>query len=345
VNDAAILALEPSCSCAARSVKTSLSLEILLGKPMYRIWVDEPPLDSIRPMLDGVAELIGPGAPIEQLATCDAALDPGAPWTSARMDQAPRLRVISRIGVGYDNIDIQAATQRGIVVCYTPHVPALSTAEHAVALIFAVAKTVAYADREVRAGRWHTHFFSLKGMELRDRVLGLVGLGLIGGHVAMIMQAVGMRVSARDPMLSVDKASQLGLQKLESLDELLARADVVSLHAPATAETRHLISASRLQTMKQGAILINTARGSLVDEHALADAIRSGHLAGAGLDVFEREPISSDNPLLQLENVVLTDHIASHTWAGHHRLYEMAVLHALQALRGEKPDCALNDVL
>ena len=311
---------------------------------MYRIWVDEPPLDSIRPMLDGVAEWIGPGAPIEQLATCDAALDPGAPWTAARIDQAPRLRVISRIGVGYDNIDVQAATQRGIVVCYTPHGPTLSTAEHAVALIFAVAKTVAYADREIRRGRWHTHFFTLKGMELRDRVLGLVGLGRIGGHVAQIMQAVGMRVIALDPMLTAEKALQLGLQKVDSLSELLARSDVVSLHAPATAETRHLINTSRLQAMKPGAILINTARGSLVDEHALADALRSGHLAGAGLDVFEREPISSENPLIHLENVGLTDHIASHTWAGHHRLYEMAIHHALQALRGEKPDCMLNEV-
>ncbi len=311
---------------------------------MHRIWVDEPPLESIRPMLDGVAELIGPGAPIEQLATCDAALDPGAPWTASRMDQAPRLRVISRIGVGYENIDVHAATQRGIVVCYTPHGPTSSTAEHAVALIFAVAKTVAYADREVHAGRWHTHFFTLKGMELRDRVLGLVGLGRIGGHVAQIMQAVGMRVIALDPILTAEKASQLGFQKVDSLDVLLAQSDVVSLHAPATAETRHLINGLRLQAMKPGSILINTARGSLVDEQALADALRSGHLAGAGLDVFEREPVERHNPLLHLENVVLTDHIASHTWAGHHRLYGMAIHHALQALRGEKPDCMLNEV-
>lgn len=311
---------------------------------MYRIWVDEPPLDSIRPILDGVAELVGPGAPIEQLAWCDATLDPGAPWTAARMDHAPRLRVISRIGVGYDNIDIRAATERGIVVCYTPYGPTRSTAEHAVALIFAVAKTVAYADREVRAGRWHTHFFSLKGMELRDRTLGLVGLGRIASHVAQIMQAVGMRVIAFDPMLTEERANQLCLRKIDELENLLSQSDVVSLHAPATAETRHLINASRLRAMKQGAILINTARGSLVDEHALADALRSGHLSGAGLDVFEREPISSDNPLIHLQNVVLTDHIASHTWAGHHRLYEMAIHHALQALRGEKPDCTLNNI-
>jgi D-3-phosphoglycerate dehydrogenase len=184
----------------------------------------------------------------------------------------------------------------------------------------------------------------MKGMELQNRVLGLVGLGRIGGHVAQIMQAVGMRVIAYDPLLTDERASQWGVQKVNSLDVLLAQSDVVSLHAPATSETRHLINAPRLQSMKPGAILINTARGSLVDEHALADALRSGHLAGAGLDVFECEPIASDNPLIHLENVVLTDHIASHTWAGHHRLYEMAIHHALQALRGEKPDCMLNEV-
>ncbi|MCU0709958.1 MAG: hydroxyacid dehydrogenase [Pirellula sp.] len=311
---------------------------------MFRIWIDEPPLDSIRPLLDQVAVLVGPSAPIKELAACEAALDPGAPWNAARMDRAPKLRVISRIGVGYDNIDVQAATERGILVCYTPHGPTLSTAEHAVALIFAAAKTIAYADREVRVGRWHTHFFTLKGMELRDRVLGLVGLGRIGGHVAQIMRAVGMRVIACDPQLASERAIQLGLTKIEHLADLLAQSDVVSLHAPASPETRHLINAESLRIMKRGSILINTARGSLVDEHALAEALQSGQLASAGLDVFEREPIPPDHPLLTLENVVLTDHIASHTWAGHHRLYEMAVHHALQALRGEKPDCTLNDV-
>lgn len=311
---------------------------------MYRIWIDEPPLDSILPMLAGVAELIGPQAPLAELGSCDAALDPGAPWNVARFDLAKNLRVVSRIGVGYDNIDIKAATERGIMVCYTPLGPTQSTAEHAVALIFAAAKTVAYADREVRATRWHSHFFTLKGMELRDRVLGLVGLGRIGGQVAKVMQAVGMQVLAYDPVLTSQQAVQLGLRKADHLEDLLSQSDVVSLHAPATPATRHLINSETLRTMKQGAILINTARGSLVDERALAEALLSGHLSSAGLDVFEKEPIERDNPLLKLENVVFTDHIASHTWAGHHRLYEMAVHHALQALRGEKPDSLLNDV-
>ncbi len=156
------------------------------------------------------------------------------------------------------------------------------------------------------------------------------------------MQAVGMQVIAFDPILTPDRATQLNLRKIEHLEDLLAQSDVVSLHAPSNLETRHLINATRLNAMKQGAILINTARGALVDEHSLANALQSGHLAAAGLDVFEREPMNIDNPLRNLENVVLTDHIASHTWAGHHRLYEMAVHHVLQALRGEKPDQLLN---
>jgi phosphoglycerate dehydrogenase-like enzyme len=136
----------------------------------------------------------------------------------------------------------------------------------------------------------------------------------------------------------------MGILKAGSLEELLNQSDVVSLHAPAIPATRHLINPNTLGQMKKGAILINTARGSLIDEAALADALQRGHLESAGLDVFEKEPVNADNPLLKLENVVFTDHIASHTWAGHHRLYEMAVHHALQALRGERPDCLLNEI-
>ncbi|MBL8814356.1 MAG: hydroxyacid dehydrogenase [Planctomycetaceae bacterium] len=309
---------------------------------MFRLWVDEKVLESVMPMLDGVAEIIGPGAPLSELTTCDAALDPGVPWTAERMDQAGRLKVLSRIGVGYDNINVQAATERGIVVCYTPHGPTISTAEHTVALIFAAAKTVAYADRDIRARRWHSQVTTLKGMELQGRTLGIVGAGRIGCHVAKIMQAVGMSVVAFDPVMTDERAAKLGISKAGSLNELLGQSDVVSLHAPSNESTRHLMNPITLSQMKRGAILINTARGALVDEAALTDALRSGHLAAAGLDVFQKEPIQTDNPLLSLDNVVFTDHIASHTWAGHHRLYEMAVRHVLQVMRGEDPDSFLN---
>ena len=315
-----------------------------MSHAMYRIWLDHVLVETVLPLLSGVAELIGPGADERELAECDGALDPGVRWDATRMDRAPKLRVISRIGVGYDNIDVAAATARQIQVCYTPHGPTISTAEHAVALIFAAAKTLTYADRDVRAGRWRRTFETVKGMELRGRTLGLIGAGRIGGEVAKIMQAVGMHVLVFDPALTDSRAAELGIERSADLQSLLAAADVISLHAPATPETNHLINAHRLAQMKPGSILVNTARGSLGDEKALVDALRSGHLAAAGLDVFEREPIDPDHPLLKLENVVLTDHIASHTWAGHHRLYEMAVRQLLQSLRGECPDHPLNQV-
>ncbi len=309
---------------------------------MFRLWVDENVLESVLPMLEGVAEIIGPGAPITELASCDAALDPGVPWRKERLDLAPGLKVLSRIGVGYDNIDVREASRRGIVVCNTPHGPTISTAEHTVALIFAAAKTVAYADRDIRARRWHTQVTTLKGMELQGRTLGIVGAGRIGGHVARIMQAVGMTVLAFDPALTNERATELGIRLVSTLAELLGQSDVVCLHAPSNESTKNLINSTTLGQMKAGSILVNTARGALVDETALYEALRSGHLAAAGLDVFQQEPISPQNRLLDLENVVFTDHIASHTWAGHHRLYEMAVRHVLQAMRGETPDSVLN---
>jgi D-3-phosphoglycerate dehydrogenase len=309
---------------------------------MFRIWLDEQVLESVLGMLEGVAELVGPGAGTGELAGCDGALDPGAKWTAERMDSAGRLRVISRIGVGVDNIDIAAATDRGIVVCNTPGAPSQSTAEHAVALIFATAKNVVNADRRVRAGDWHANFRTSKGLELSGRVLGLIGAGRIGGLVARMMGAVGMRVLAFDPALGVERAGELGVERVASLEELLRQSDVVSLHAPATAENRHLMNAERLGWMKRGAILINTSRGALVDEVALAAVLRSGQLGAAGLDVFEREPVDAANLLLGMENVVVTDHIASHTWAGHHRLYETAVSQLLGVLRGERPSTVLN---
>lgn len=309
---------------------------------LNRIWVDEPPLDSIFPLLEMKAVVVGPGAAIEELSTCVAALDPGVPWTAARMDRAPQLRVISRIGVGIDNIDIPAATSRGILVCNTPQAPSQSTAEHAVGLIFATAKSLVQADKRTRSGQWHSNFRSHKGLELNSKVLGLVGAGRIGGTVAQIMNAVGMRVLVFDPGLSFAKATELKVELVADLRSLLEQSDIVSLHAPATPATRLLMNAERFAMMKRGAILINTARGALVDESALVAALTSGQLSAAGLDVFEREPVSPENPLLKLENVVLTDHVASHTWAGHHRLYETAVRNALDVLAGLPTAAVLN---
>jgi D-3-phosphoglycerate dehydrogenase len=309
---------------------------------MFKIWLEELLLDSVQTLFDGAAELIGPRAPIERLGECDAVLVSGGKWDGPRMDLAPKLRVVSRIGVGYENIDVDAATERNIMVCYTPLAPSVSTAEHAIGLMFAVAKQIVYADRDMRAGNWHREFWTVKGMELRDRTLGLVGVGRIGANVATVARAIGMQVVCYDPYLSEKRATEIGVTPAADLESLLRQSDVVSLHAPSTPETYKLMNAERFAQLKSGSILINTARGALVDEAALIAALESGQLSGAGLDVFEVEPIPTNHPLLKFENVVVTDHIASHTWAGHHRLYETAARQALQALRGEMPDNVLN---
>lgn len=310
---------------------------------MYHFWMDEDLLPETAPLLSGVATLVGgSGADEADLARCEASLVPGAHWDGARMDRAPRLQVLSRLGVGYDNIDVAAATERGIVVCYAPDAPTISTAEHALALLFAVVKDIPVADARVRTGRWHATFWTRKGLELRGKTLGLVGVGRIGAQVATAMKAVGMRVVAFDPYLPAARAVELGVDLAPSLEALLGQSDVVSLHVPVTPETRGLIDAQRLAQMKRGAFLVNSARGALIDEAALVDALRSGHLAGAGLDVFRQEPIQPDHALLALDNVVLTDHIASLTWDGHYRIYETGIRHALQVLRGEMPAATLN---
>ncbi len=300
-------------------------------------------IESCLPLFAGVAELVGPGAPLERIAECDATLVPGSrTWDGALMDRAPKMKVLSRIGIGYDNIHVAEASARNIVVCYAPDAPTVSTAEHALALLMAVAKHLHGLDANTRSGHARAYAAAHKGMELAGRTIGLVGLGRIGSRVARACAAMDMRVLTYDPFVTVERAAAVSAEKIDSLDALLAQSDVVSLHLPSTVETRHLMNAERLAQMKAGSILVNAARGALIDEAALVDALKSGHLMGAGLDVFHKEPPDIDHPLLQLDNVVLTPHVASHTDAGHHRLYETAALQALQVLRGERAASMLN---
>jgi D-3-phosphoglycerate dehydrogenase / 2-oxoglutarate reductase len=295
---------------------------------MHRIWIDENLVPSALPLLDGVAEIVGPKAPLSELATCDASLVPGSrKWDAAFMAHAPKLKVLSRLGVGYDNISVPDATAHNMVVCYAPEAPMVSTAEHALTLMFAVAKKIRPLDIAARKGHGYAHIDHLKGMELDGRTLGLVGVGRIGSRVAIACRAIGMRVLGFDPYLSLARANELGIELTSSLESLLNQSDVVSLHVPVLPETRNFI---------------NAARGALVDEAALTDALARGHLSGAGLDVFQKEPPEVGHPFGQFENVVMTPHVASHTDAGHHRLYETAIAQALQVLRGEKPQWLLN---
>ena len=280
-----------------------------------------------------------------EAASYDAMIVSGLMYcTGPVMDRiGPRLRVISRPGIGVDRIDLQAATERGILVLNTPEGPTESTAEHAIALMLSMTKTVAFADRLLRAGEGFPVYGTLpKGLETLGATLALVGLGRIGGRVAAIAAALGMRVRAYDPFANPERAAALGVELVGSLDELLPSADVVSIHCPYIPETHHLINADRLAQMKEGAYLVNVARGPIIDEAALLAALRSGHLAGAGLDVFDPEPPDPNNPLFSLPNTVCTPHIASYTEASVQRMQTMACQQVALALRGERPTHLVN---
>lgn len=240
---------------------------------------------------------------IRQLAGIDAVLASVEPYTASILE-ATSLRVISRCGVGFDAIDVAAATRCKVLVANTPGANREGVAEHTLALMLAVAHGFPRRDREIRAGRWIRQAMP----RLAGRTVGLVGLGAIGREVALRCRALGMTVVATDPAADKVWAAQNGVALL-GLESLLQQADVVSLHLPSTRETAGLFDAAVFARMKPGAIFINTARGGLVDETALVDALRNGRLAGAGLDVFQQEPVPPNHPLLTLDNALLCPHM------------------------------------
>src|SRR3972149_6638466 len=216
-------------------------------------------------------------------------------------ERAPRLRVAARAGVGVDNIDVEAATRRGILVLNTPEASTTSTAEHTMAMLLALARRIPHPNASVPRGQWTREAFV--GTELYGKTLGIAGLGKIGTEVARRAQAFGMQVRSHDPYVSEDRAARLGVD-LVSFDDLLATSDVLTLHVPLTHRTRHLIGAEQIRRMEAGSLLVNCARGGLVDGGALLAALDDGHLGGAALDVFEQEP-PADSHLLDHPRVVL----------------------------------------
>jgi D-3-phosphoglycerate dehydrogenase len=222
---------------------------------------------------------------------------------------ASRLKVIGRAGIGVDNVDIPAASKKGIIVMNTPFGNSITTAEHAIAMMFAVARQIPEANASTHAGKWEKSRFM--GVEVTGKTLGVIGAGNIGSIVCSRALGLKMKVLAYDPFLSEDRAAQIGVSKVE-LDDLLARADFITLHVPYTDKTANILSAENLGKTKPGVRIINCARGGLVDEAALAALIRSGHVAGAAFDVFAEEP-ATDNPLFGLDNVVVTPHLGAAT--------------------------------
>ncbi|MCY1001958.1 D-glycerate dehydrogenase [Myxococcus sp. MISCRS1] len=259
--------------------------------------------------------------------------------------QAPGLRAVSNVAVGYDNIDVPACTQRRVVVGNTPGALTETSADFAFALILGLARRVAEADAHVRAGHWRTWSPTLLlGTDVYGATLGIVGPGAIGSAVARRARGFGMRILyvGRDPRPALER--ETGARRVDKAT-LLSEADILTLHVPLTPQTRHWVGRAELAAMKPGALLVNTARGGVVDPDALVEALREGRLGGAALDVTDPEPLPQDSPLLGLPNVLLAPHIASATHATRGRMASMAVDNLLAALDGQRPPHCVNPEL
>lgn len=318
---------------------------------LTHLWLEAPLFPHVVTRLPaGVTVLHAlppPALGYENGAPCEAIIASSLlRYTGEVMDAFPGLRMIARTGIGLDNVDLAAATARGVVVTNTPDGPTESTAEHTVAMLLALAKRLKQGNDNLAAGLWGPRDGVLIGDEVQGKTLGLVGFGRIGRRVASICRAAfSMRVVACDPVVSPQQAAALGVE-LVTTDEVFAQADFVSLHVPATPETLRMVDRARLAQMKQGAYLLNMARGPLVDGAALLEALDAGHLAGAGLDVFDPEPPSVLDRLRSHPHVVATPHIASLTREGRERMEVMAVERVLAFFGGAlPPDVANREVL
>jgi len=248
---------------------------------------------------------------LERLKVCDALVVRSATEVGSEMiDKASELKAIGRAGVGIDNVDLDAATARGIAVFNSPGGNTIAAAEMTMALMLSLIRKIPAAEQSVRDGKWDRAVF--KGNELKGRTLGLIGAGRIGGEVATRCQAFGMDCIVYDPYLTQDRAEAINV-RLVDLDNILDNADVISIHVPLTDETRGLLDGEAFSRMRNGVFVINASRGGVIDEPALADALKSGEIAGAALDVYEQEPLPDDSPLRDVPNLVLTPHLAGST--------------------------------
>jgi phosphoglycerate dehydrogenase-like enzyme len=294
------------------------------------LFFDQDFPDEYGDLLADRAIAVGPD---DQFLTDADAVIAGArrPWNAEAFALGRRMKVISRTGIGYDNVNVADAHAAGIVVCNAPDAPTVSTAELAITLMLAVGRNL--PAQQARACNGLTGGAAGTTLEFDKRTLGLLGFGRIARRVAAVGQALGMRVLAHDPFLSASDTTP-GVE-LVSLDQLWSEPDVISLHAPSLPETRHIVCERTIRLMKPGVLLVNTARGPLIDQEALVAALDSGAIGGAGLDVTDPEPLPIGHPLLVHPRVIVTPHVASSTSAGRRRLYEMAIDNALNFLAGQ----------
>lgn len=234
----------------------------------------------------------------------------GTKVTAELIAAAEKLKIVGRAGSGLDNVDTPAATKRGIVVMNTPGGNTVTTAEHTMSMICAMSRRIPQATASVKAGKWEKEKFM--GVELYNKTLGIVGVGQIGGHLTRLAQGIGMKVIAYDPYLAADRAEKMGVTMME-LPELFKRADIISVHTPLTPETKGIVNAAAIATMKPGVLIVNCARGGIINEADLVEALKSKRVAAAAFDVFEDEPVKADNPLLALDNFICTPHIGAQT--------------------------------
>ena len=295
---------------------------------IHTLHLDRPILEPDLAYVEGRAQLVG-HTDAELVGQAASVIGIGQHWDAERFAGFPDLRVISRMGIGYDNVDLDAARAAGVVVCNGPDSPTVSTAEHAMMLLLAITKELPI--QQARAAKGSGGPAVATSLELDGSTLGLVGLGRIGVRVARAALGLGMRVIANDPGIEQSPVDNV---ELVGLDEVFATSHVISLHAPSIPATRHMINAESIASMRRGVYLVNCARGPLIDQDALVAAIDSAHVAGAALDVTEPEPLPVGHPLLTRPNVIITPHIASSTAIGRRRLFEHAIDNALAVLDG-----------
>jgi phosphoglycerate dehydrogenase-like enzyme len=312
-----------------------------MSRARHRIWFERPVADDLIDLVGGRIETLGGGTaedPWFGIESAHGVIASSLRYDGPVMDRAPELEVISRTGIGYDLVDVSAATARGIVVCNAPEGPTISTAEHAVMLILMAAKNALRSIDDLRAGG--SDFYTRnQALELAGKTLGLVGFGRIARRVARACQSLGMNVVAFDPYV---EDADFFVDRVGSLRDLLRVADIVSAHLPLTETTAGLFDEAAFAQMKPGVVFVNTARGGLVDHQALMAALDSGRVFSAGLDVTDPEPLAPSDKILGRDDVVVTPHVASGTFAARRRIFETAVEQAVAVLDGEKPPHLVN---
>ena len=316
----------------------------------FKVFIPEPEWEESHKILEEIAE-VKVGTPnmvyteeklIREIKDVDALIITSQQHVTRKVIQAAnKLKVIVKYGSkpGIDNVDLDAATEKGIFVCYTPHANSDSVAEHTIALILALMKKLYVSCSQLKQGKWRSK--DLLGYELLGKTVGIIGLGNIGRKVAEKISGFKVKLFAYDPYVDKKIAQQINVE-LVDLETLLKESDVVTIHTALTRETKHMIGENELKLMKKTAFIINTARGAIIDEKALIKALKEGWIAGAALDVFEEEPPNPDNPLLKMDNVLVTPHFASCTFEAYQREAIMAAEEVLRVLKGEPPKFIAN---